>query len=92
MIVNFKHQGLEKFYTTGETIGIRPEHAKRLKLILARLAVACEPRDMALPGLRLHPLKGKLKGYWAVDVSRNWRVFFKLMNKKVYDVDYGDYH
>jgi len=26
--------------------------------------------DMNLPGLRLHPLKGDLKGFWAVDVSR----------------------
>jgi len=47
---------------------------------------------MNLPGLRLHPLKGDLKGFWAVDVSGNWRVVFQFENSNVVDVDYNDYH
>jgi proteic killer suppression protein len=47
---------------------------------------------MALPGLRLHPLKGKLKGYFAVDVSGNWRVTFGFDGEDAIDVDYVDYH
>ena len=92
MINSFKHKGLEKYFSSGKKTGIRPEHAKRLRLILARLHAATEPRDMALPGLRLHELKGKLKGFWAVDVSGNWRVFFRFKGQDVFDVDYGDYH
>ena len=47
---------------------------------------------MNLPGLRLHPLKGDLDRFWAVDISGNWRVFFKFYNNNVIDVDYDDYH
>jgi len=92
MILSFKHKGLEKFFHSGIKSGIRPEHAQRLRLILARLNVSAEARDMALPGLRLHELKGKLKGFWAVDVSGNWRVWFRFQGKDVVDVDYDDYH
>jgi proteic killer suppression protein len=47
---------------------------------------------MNLPGLRLHVLKGRLKGAWAVDVSGNWRVVFRFEGKDAVDVDYVDYH
>ena len=47
---------------------------------------------MNLPGFRLHPLKGELKGHWAVWVSGNWRVTFRFEAGNSYDVDYLDYH
>ncbi|MFQ5652305.1 MAG: type II toxin-antitoxin system RelE/ParE family toxin [bacterium] len=28
--------------------------------------------------MRLHPLKGKMKGLWAIDVSKNWRITFQF--------------
>ncbi len=40
--------------------------------------MAIEPRDMALPGLDMHPLRGNRKGSWAVRVSANWRLTFKF--------------
>ncbi len=92
MIKNFKHKGLKKFYQTGNQQGINPGHANRLRIILARLDASQYPDDMDLPGLRLHPLKGTLKGFWAVDVSGNWRVFFRVENNNAVDVDYDDYH
>jgi len=33
---------------------------------------------MDIPGFRLHPLKGRLKGLWAVTVRANWRVIFRF--------------
>lgn len=92
MIESFKHKGLEKFFLSGSKAGIRPEHAGRLRLILARLHAARVPKDMNLPGLRLHALKGELKGCWAVDVSGNWRLVFRFEGTDVVDVDYVDYH
>ncbi len=56
------------------------------------LDAATAPRDMALPGLGLHPLKGGRKGTWAVAVSGNWRVTFKFVGKDADSVDYEDYH
>ena len=92
MIKNFSHKGLKHLYETGNHKGIHPEHTKRLRIILARLDASQSPEDMNLPGLRLHPLKGDLKGFWAVDVSGNWRVFFRFENYNAVDVDYNDYH
>jgi toxin HigB-1 len=92
MIESFRHKGLEKFFVSGKTSGIRADHAKKLRLILARLSASQRPGDMALPGLRLHPLKGALKGYFAVDVSGNWRVVFRFNGPDAVDVDYVDYH
>lgn len=47
---------------------------------------------MNLPGFRLHPLKGELKGYWAVTVRANWRVIFRFSDRNASDVAYIDYH
>jgi proteic killer suppression protein len=63
-----------------------------LRLILGRLHAAADPRDMALSGLRLHPLRGDRMRAWAVSVSANWRVTFKFSGSDVEDVDYEDYH
>jgi toxin HigB-1 len=92
MIKSFRHKGLGKFFVTGTTSGIRPDHAERLRLILARLSGARAPQDMALPGLRFHPLKGDMKGSFAVNVSGNWRVIFRFDGQDAVDVDYLDYH
>jgi len=91
-ILRFKHRGLEQFFDSGSTVGIQSKHAARLRLILGRLHVARQPRDMGLPGLRLHPLKGDRAGTWAVSVSANWRVTFRFDAEDVTDVDYEDYH
>jgi len=92
MIRAFKHKGLERYFRLGSTARIRNEHAKRLRLILARLEASVEPQDMNLPGLRLHELKGKQKGRWSVWVSGNWRVTFRFEGVDATDIDYEDYH
>ncbi len=92
MIHGFKHKGLAKFFQTGSKAGIQAQHAERLELILGRLSAATSPKDMGLPGLELHPLKGDRKGGWAVKISGNWRVTFLFAEKDADDVDYEDYH
>ena len=92
MIRSFNHKGLGRFFETGSKSGIQAPHAERLELILGRLAVATVPKDMGLPGLGLHPLKGDRKGTWAVKVSGNWRVTFTFSGKDANAVNYEDYH
>ena len=92
MIRSFKHKGLARFFATGTKSGIQAQHAERLRLILGRLSAAAKPEDMGLPGLRLHPLKGKRKGTWAVWVSGNWRITFRFVGADAEVVDYEDYH
>jgi proteic killer suppression protein len=91
-ILKFRHKGLERFFLRGTTAGIQAKHARRLRLILGRLNVAREPRDMGLPGLDLHPLKGERKGTWAVSVGETWRITFAFSGPDVVNVDYVDYH
>ncbi len=45
-----------------------------------------------MPGYRLHPLKGGLKGYWSVTISRNWRITFRFEDGDAYEVNLADYH
>ncbi|MES9830474.1 MAG: type II toxin-antitoxin system RelE/ParE family toxin [Candidatus Thiodiazotropha sp.] len=92
MIKSFKHKGLEKFFSKGNTAGIQAEHATKINDRLAFLHAASTIEDMDKPGYRLHPLKGKLKGHWATDVSGKWRVVFKFENGNAYGVNYEDYH
>jgi proteic killer suppression protein len=45
-----------------------------------------------VPGWRLHPLKGDLRGYWSLSVSGNWRLVFRFENGDAFDLDLTDYH
>jgi proteic killer suppression protein len=92
VIKAFRHRGIERFFLTGSRDGIRPDHAKRLRLQLARLNAARIPQDMGLPGWRLHPLNGSLKGHWAVWVDKSWRLTFVFEGEDAVLVDYQDYH
>ncbi|RJQ67595.1 MAG: hypothetical protein C4519_23935 [Desulfobacteraceae bacterium] len=59
---------------------------------LTHLKKCLKEDDMNLPGLRLHKLIGDKEGFWTVDVSGNWRVFFRFEGNNAFDVHYGDYH
>lgn len=92
MIKGFKHKGLEKFFTTGSKSGIQSKHINKIRIILGRLNVATCPKDVDLPGLRLHELTGNRKGTWAVKVDGNWRITFIFEGDDINIVDYEDYH
>jgi proteic killer suppression protein len=92
VIRSIRHKGLRGFYEDDDPRGVIRQHTEKLRDILARLDVASAVSDMDLPGLRLPPLKGNLKGFWAVTVSANWRVIFPFGEGDALDVDYTDYH
>lgn len=92
MIRSFRHKGLGLLYRTGNPRKVQAQHAKRLKLILTMLNAATKPEQMDAPGLGLHPLKGDRKGFWAVEVSGNWRVIFRYVEGHAMEVNYVDYH
>ena len=92
MIQSFRHRGLRAFYNGRGARRVPPEHIEKLTDILASLDRSRTPRDMDLPGYRLHRLRGALSGYYAVSVSGNWRVTFRFQDGHAVDVDYLDYH
>lgn len=92
MIRSIRHRGLRRLYEANDPRGVMAEHAEKLRDILARLDAARVVTDMDLPGFRLHPLRGNLRGYWAVTVRANWRVIFRFADGEASEVDYVDYH
>ena len=60
--------------------------------ILTVLDAAESPEALNLPGYRLHPLKGELKGFWSVTVRANWRIIFRFEGEDAFDVEMIDYH
>lgn len=92
MILRFRHRGLERLFFEDDTSGVSANHLKRLRIVLAALATAAVPSDMALAGARLHPLHGDRKGQWSVSISGNWRVIFRFEGSNTTDVDLVDYH
>lgn len=92
MIRSFKHKGLQKFFETGSTAGIQSAHSQKIRMRLTALDTATVLEDIDLPGFRLHQLKGKKQGLWAIDVSKNWRITFEFRGGDTYLVNYEDYH
>jgi proteic killer suppression protein len=92
VIKKFKHKGLKKLFESGVASGIQPQHANRLRHVLAVLETADSIEDMDFPGLNLHELKGHRKETYAVKVSGNWRVTFKFIDGDIFNVNYEDYH
>jgi toxin HigB-1 len=92
MIRTIRHKGLKRLHEDDDPRGVIAEHADKLRDILARLDAVLTVADMDVPGLRLHPLKGREKGLWAVTVRANWRVIFRFADHDAFDVDYVDYH
>jgi len=92
MIKSFRHKGLRRFFETGSTSGVQDGHAKRLRMQLAALDTAQTIDDMDIPGFRLHPLKGGMKGRWSITVSANWRMTFEFQDGNASILDYEDYH
>jgi len=92
MIRSFKHRGLKRLYERDDRGGIRPDLVDTVERILTALDAAPTPQALDIPRYRLHPLKGDLKGFWAVTVRANWRIVFRFEGNDAFDVELIDYH
>lgn len=93
MIKSFRNKALERLFARGEPKGLPADSIERIRVILLALQAAETLNDLeGLKRLRLHQLKGELKGFWAVNVTGNYRIVFRLVPPDVFDVDYLDYH
>ena len=81
MVKSFRHRSL-----------IRPDLIDTVENILFVLDEAPNVQALAIPRYRLHPLKGKFKGYWSVTVKANWRIIFRFEEGHAYGVKLIDYH
>jgi proteic killer suppression protein len=92
MIVSFRHKGLKRFFDDDDRSRLPQEMLERIRDILTALDNAAVVEELGRPSFRLHPLKGDLKGFWAVTVRANWRIIFRIGDGNVSDVDLIDYH
>jgi len=92
MIETFRNKGLRRLYENDDRRQLPPALIERIRTVLAYLEAARTIEDMNKPSLRLHPLKGELKGFWAVTVRANWRIIFRFADGRAFDVDFVDYH
>ena len=93
MIQSFRRgSGLRRLWLRGDPRRLPPHLVPRIEEILSALEAAFAPRDMDFPGYRLHPLKGALRGRWAVRVSGPWRIHFRFAQGGVADVCFENYH
>jgi len=92
MIVSFRHKGLRRLYEDDDRRLLPPDLVERIQTILAALDAAGTIDEMNRPSFRLHPLKGDLKGLWAVTVRANWRIVFRFEEGDALDVELMDYH
>jgi len=92
MIRSLKHRGLKRLFEHDDRSGIRPDLVDTVQEILTVLDDAVTPQELNLPGYRLHPLKGDLKGFWSVTVRANRRIIFRFESTDAFDVELIDYH
>jgi toxin HigB-1 len=92
MIRNFRHRGLQRYWTRSDPSGLRPDWVAKIDRWLEALDAARAPSELSIPGSGFHALRGDLKGRYAMTVSRNWRLTFGWDNEDAIDVDLEDYH
>jgi toxin HigB-1 len=92
MIENFKHKGLKRLFEEDDRSKLAADMVEKIRLVLSALEEAGSIDDLNQPSFRLHPLKGDLKGHWAIAVRANWRIVFRFEGDKASDVDLVDYH
>jgi proteic killer suppression protein len=92
MVRSFRHRGLKRLFERDDRSGIRPDLVDTVQEVLTVLDDAATLQDLNLPGYRLHPLKGGLKGFWSVTVRANWRIIFRFEETDAFDVELIDYH
>ena len=92
MIKSFKYRPLKQLYEKGVSARVPTDLRDKLKKALLFLDNMDDPKGVNLPHWKLHRLKGKLKGQWAISVSANYRVTFCFVQGHVEGVNLIDYH
>lgn len=92
-IESITHKGLKRFFETGNAKGLVGD-VSRLRKMLAYINAAETFDELAIPpNYGLHALSGDRVGVWAMTVTRNWRLTFRLNDADaIEDMNLEDYH
>ena len=92
MVRSFRHKGLQRLFQHDDGSKLPPDMVPLIRLILSTLHAAQAIEAMDIPTFRLHPLKGKLHGFFSVTVRANWRIISRFEGSEAFDLDFVDYH
>lgn len=96
MIKSIQHKGLKLYWTRGDKSKLPSGMMAKIERVLNIIDyLENVPGDLEnLFFLKPHPLKGNLKGFWAMQITGNWRIIFKFDNttREATDLDLIDYH
>lgn len=92
-VESIRHKGLRRFFETGNAKGLVGD-VGRLRNMLAFIDAAASLDELAAPpNFGFHALKGDRAGTWAMTVTRNWRLTFRVNEAgELVDMDLEDYH
>lgn len=93
-IDSIRHKVLRRFAETGVSKGLPGGSVDRLRNMLAYLAAVDAEEELRVPpNFGAHKLTGDRKGEWALTVTRNWRMTFRVgAAGAIEDMDLEDYH
>jgi len=63
------------YYTPDFRENFKKLDLKFKKIVL--LKIEFFKKDPLHPSLRMHPLKGKLSGFWSISINQNYRIILK---------------
>lgn len=94
-IRNVVHRGLRRFIQRNDASGLPPQLAEKVRNILTFLQEMEDAQELRdVPSWKAHQLTGDRKGTWSLQVTRNWRITFRIAQTEgeILDLDYEDYH
>lgn len=92
---SFRHKGLRRLYEKGQVQGVPPDSRGKLRNMLGFLDAMSDPQELKTPALmwKAHELKGDRKGTWALSVTANLRLTFRVDGQgQLCDLNLEDYH
>ena len=92
-VESITHEGLRRFFETGNAKGLVGD-ATRIRKMLAFIDAADSFDELSVPpNYGLHQLVGDKAGRWAMTVTKNWRLtFVKIDEHSIAELDLEDYH
>jgi toxin HigB-1 len=93
LIVGFRDKALERFWRDNDARGLPARQVEKIRAMLTALGEATNLAEIErYSRWRLHQLKGDRRGIWAMVVTRNHRLTFRLFGRNVTEIDLEDYH
>jgi proteic killer suppression protein len=92
-IQSIRHKGLRRFVDGGDGAGLPAPYLAKLRRIVTFLQdMKSESELRDVPMWKVHTLTGDRRGAYALHVSPNWRLTFRIDSAAIVDLDFEDYH